>query len=131
MRRVIQTPQGPRSVPTWAQCYCVAQHMPKYAHPMPWEMPDGMELWLCPNTHHQVNLLWATYNKLDGPPNERTLQQFATFARRLCKMAWQQKMADDRKVKNPGLEIAREFQEDREYQIEYQQRIKRIEEEYL
>lgn len=131
MRRVIQTPNGPRGIPDWAKCYCVSRHMPIYLHPLPWELPDGTEMWLCPNTHHQVTTLWKMYEKVDGPPALGNHNPFALFAVRFCRFAWQMKMQIDSRELNPGIEIAAELKEDRERQKEYTRQIKKIREEYL
>lgn len=108
MRTVIQTPNGPRTVPDWARCYCVSRHTPTYIHPMPWSLPDGTELWLCPNTHHMVSTLWALYQKVGGHPKLGKGQRgFSHVVIRICNMAWVQKGQQERR-----LEIQEEWLED-------------------
>lgn len=92
MRLTIQTPEGPRTVPDWATCYCVSNHRPHYIHPYPYALPSGDELWLCPNTFHQANTLLNLYMNLDGPPKGTTLVKFNYFVRSLITMHWQQLM---------------------------------------
>lgn len=92
MKRTIKTPSGPRLIPDWAQCYCVKQHRPKYIYPYPFALPSGDELWLCPNTYHQVTTLLGMYTTLDGPPKPSALMEFNYFPRNLIKMYWEQVM---------------------------------------
>lgn len=88
MKKIIQTPDGPRSVPDWAKCYCVTRHSPQYIHPYPFALPSGDELWLCPNTYHQARTLLSLYQKYDGPP--RSAWTFNYFVRSLITMYWSQ-----------------------------------------
>lgn len=86
---VINTPQGKRVVPPWSKCYCVTRHTPTYLHPYPFALPDGRELWLCPNTYHQANTLLGLYRKLNAPPTGEQLRQYTTFVKNLLKLYWQ------------------------------------------
>lgn len=63
-----------------------------YVHPYPFAMYDGIELWLCPNTFHQANLLLKLYKQLNGPPDAETLRSFGFFPRGLVELYWQQVM---------------------------------------
>lgn len=92
MKAIIQTPDGPRAVPDWARCHCCSRHTPMYVNPLPWALPEGDELWLCPNTHHQISTLWKLYLKLDGPPNGITEMKFTFFVKQLGRYAWQQQL---------------------------------------
>lgn len=90
MKRVINTPEGLRTLPEWATCYCVKRHTPTYIHPLPFSLPQGEELWLCPNTYSQVQSLLGLYEKLDGPPNDKVIVKFSPFARNLIRLYWNQ-----------------------------------------
>lgn len=90
MKITVQTPDGPRTVPDWASCYCVSGHRPSYIHPYPFALPSGDELWLCPNTYHQTNTLLNLYKNLDGPPTGVTAAKFNYFVRSLITLYWQQ-----------------------------------------
>ncbi len=92
MRTTIQTPDGPRQIPDWANCYCVSDHRPNFIHPYPFALPNGDELWLCPNTLHQAKTLLNLYVQLDGPPNGITAAKFNYFVRQLITLYWQQVM---------------------------------------
>lgn len=87
----IKTPEGDRIIPVWAKCYCVTRHTPTYIHPYPFALPDGRELWLCPNTFHQATTLRNIYTSLNGPP-KGLYNQYSSFVRQLVKMYWQLKM---------------------------------------
>lgn len=91
MKTRIQTPDGPRTIPDWAECHCVTTHRPNYIHPYPFALPDGTELWLCPNTYHQATTLLNLYKQLDGPPKaHRVGPQFNYFVRSLLTLYWNQ-----------------------------------------
>lgn len=90
MKTTIKTKGGPRTIPDWAQCHCVSRHSPSYIHPYPFALPSGDELWLCPTTYHQANILLDIYQKLDGPPERRQAVTFNYFVRSLITMYWQQ-----------------------------------------
>lgn len=90
MKVTIQTPEGPRLLPDWAKCHCVTRHSPNYIHPYPFALPDGTELWLCPNTFHQANTLLKLYTSLDGPPAKMVNVKFNYFVRSLLTYYWQQ-----------------------------------------
>ena len=90
MKTTINTPSGPRVIPDWAKCHCVSKHRPAYIHPYPFALPDGDELWLCPNTYHQVTTLLNMYKALDGPPKPMTAAKFNYFVRQLITMYWTQ-----------------------------------------
>lgn len=117
-RRTIDTPAGPRTIPDWAKCYCVSRHTPNYIHPLPWSMPDGMEIWICPNSHHQATALWRIYNKLDGPPKFEVANQFNFFTNQLCKLSWQQKLREEAEA-NIGLEQVEEIENDYQAQAKF------------
>lgn len=87
----IKTPAGDRIIPDWATCYCVTRHTPTYTHPYPFSLPNGRELWLCPNTFHQATTLRAIYENLNGPP--RDSRTYSSFVRQLVKMSWQQTLS--------------------------------------
>lgn len=89
MKVTVQTPDGPRLVPHWAKCHCVTRHSPNYIHPYPFALPNGIELWLCPNTFHQANTLLKLYSSLDGPPEGRVAVKFNYFVRSLITYYWQ------------------------------------------
>lgn len=90
MRVTINTPVGPRYLPEWAKCYCVTRHTPAYIHPYPFALPDGREIWLCPNTYHQITQLVKLYEKYSAPPGYKTKAKYTVFAQRLAKMYWDQ-----------------------------------------
>lgn len=90
MKVTIQTPDGPRLLPDWAACHCVSRHSPSYIHPYPFALPNGTELWLCPNTYHQANTLLKLYTGLDGPPEKRVCAKFNYFVRSLITYYWEQ-----------------------------------------
>ena len=90
LKTTINTPSGPRVIPDWAACHCVSKHRPHYIHPYPFALPNGDELWLCPNTYHQTTTLLGLYKSLDGPPAGRTLAKFNYFVRSLITLYWQQ-----------------------------------------
>lgn len=92
MKTTINTPEGPRLIPEWAKCHCVTRHSPNYIHPYPFALPDGTELWLCPNTYHQANTLLKLYKSLDGPPIAATTVKFNYFVRSLLTYYWQQEL---------------------------------------
>jgi hypothetical protein len=75
-------------IPEWAQCYCCTRHVPMYTHPIPFFVPDGQVLYLCPTTHHSVNMLLKIYNQLGGKPELRMLNKFNHFSQRLAKLCW-------------------------------------------
>lgn len=93
MKITVKTPSGPRVVPDWAMCYCVSKHRPAYIHPYPFALPNGDELWLCPNTYHQATTLLGMYVSLDGRPKPLTLVKFNYFVRELITMYWHQALA--------------------------------------
>lgn len=90
MKITIQSPDGPRLLPDWAKCHCVTRHSPNYIHPYPFALPNGIEMWLCPNTFHQANTLLKLYNSLDGPPAKTVCVKFNYFVRSLLTYYWQQ-----------------------------------------
>lgn len=98
MKTTIRTADGVREIPSWATCYCVTRHTPKYIHPYPFVLPNGVEMWLCPNSHHQASTLLSLYNKHDGPPVRKIHEEFNYFVRELLKYYWQlelRKRADE------------------------------------
>lgn len=111
----ITTSEGARIVPEWAKCYCVARHTPTYIHPYPFALPDGREIWLCPNTYHQATTLRGIYLKLNGPPKGQ-LREYSSFVKRLLKMYWQQKMTEDVSVERRAVRDATDIEKIREMQ---------------
>lgn len=103
MKLVIQTPKGPRTLPEWAKCHCVVHHIPSYIHPVPFQLPTGEELWLCPNMYSQVSMLIAAYWKLDGEPEHKVINRFSVFARKCAAWCWQRELAK-RESRNIRLE---------------------------
>lgn len=104
-----------RVLPEHARCYCVQRHTPKYIHPLPFSLPDGTELWLCPTTHHAISTLLKIYKKVDGVPHYTTEQQFTYFVRSLAKEYWYQRLQlrEDRDIQDEGIaEYKREMAED-------------------
>lgn len=77
---------GDRAVPPGTECLCVSRHVPTYAHVLPYELPDGYLLYLCPNTFHAVKTLVGIYEQVEGlPPHEMT-SVFSVVAQRLAKL---------------------------------------------
>lgn len=96
MKRVINTPEGPRTLPDWAQCYCVTRHTPTYINPLPFGLPNGDELWLCPNSYSQAMLLKSLYKKLNGRPELKVINKFSLFVQNLIALCWQQQLNKER-----------------------------------
>lgn len=113
MRVTIQTPSGPRQLPDHACCYCVSRHSPQYVHPLPFELPDGTEMWLCPNTHHQANTLLKIYQQLGTPPGHSTQKRFTVFVQRLIRMWWEEHQEQQR-LGDEAREEERQRAEERE-----------------
>jgi len=67
MRNTRVTVAG-HTIPEWAKCYCVARHFPTYAHVLPYEMPEGDIIYLCPTTHHALTIYLKQCEELGGPP---------------------------------------------------------------
>lgn len=47
---IVQTPSGPQEVPDGTECLCVQRHKPNPSMLMPFPMPRGYTIWMCPNT---------------------------------------------------------------------------------
>lgn len=127
MRVKVTMPDGTeRLLPDYATCYCCVRHTPKYFHPLPFGLPDGTELWLCPTTHHAVHSLLKIYRKVQGVPNYKTEITFTYFVRSLAKEYWHQlrQLEDDRQVQDERMaEYEKEMAAD-EAQQAFVQKIK-------
>jgi hypothetical protein len=51
-------------------------------------LPDGTEIFLCPNTHHQIHTLLSLYKKYGGRPAYNEENQFSYVVQNLGKMYW-------------------------------------------
>lgn len=98
MKRVINTPTGLRTLPDWSKCYCVTRHTPTYINPLPFELPSGDELWLCPNSYSQAMLLKSLYKKLNGRPEAKVVNKFSLFVQNLIALCWQQHLNKEREA---------------------------------
>lgn len=76
------------TIPDWAKCYCVARHFPTYAHPLPYEMPDGGILYLCPATHHSLGVYLKMCDELGGPPAITRTTGYGLVVQRLGHLIW-------------------------------------------
>lgn len=95
MKATISTPSGTRQVPDWAKCYCVVRHQPKYLHPYPFELPDGSEIWLCPNTFHQATMFKKKMLDSNMPLDLQNYPGVPTFVVNLMKHMWQMKLREE------------------------------------
>lgn len=68
------------------ECYCVSRHVPTYAYVLPWTLPDGHILYLCPNTHHSTGTLLKIMKEIGGKPPPQVLYMFSVVATRLAIM---------------------------------------------
>lgn len=125
MKTVINTPKGPRTLPEWAKCHCVSRHTPVYIHPLPFALPSGEELWLCPNTFSQANTLLGLYTKLSGPPSADTLVQFSQFTRSLIRLYWNQLMKQTQDMESFN-EWKERYERDKEDEAVFMATVQRI-----
>lgn len=125
MKITIQTKQGPRTIPDWAKCYCVTRHTPNYIHPYPFALPNGEELWLCPNTYHQATTLKSLYEKLNAPPTGVEHAKFNYFVRALMRMYWQQ-VLENRQDEDSYSEWVSSQKQDEDDGFELAEYIKRL-----
>jgi hypothetical protein len=82
---------GGHEIPDWARCYCVTRHVPTYPYPLPYFLPDGNVLYLCPNMHLSVTALLQTYEALGGRPDRELLEEYPKSTQRLVRMLWAMK----------------------------------------
>lgn len=131
MKIKISLPDGTqRTLPDHAKCYCVTRHTPQPFHPLPYALPDGTELWLCPTTHHAATTLFKMYKKLGTCPNYRLEQKFTYFVRSLVKEHWYQhaQLQEDKEVQDEGME---EYRKEIEADKEHIALVNKIKERYL
>lgn len=118
MKRVINTPDGLRTIPDWSKCYCVQRHTPTYIHPLPFSLPQGEELWLCPNAYSQAQTLLGLYERLEGPPEDKVIVQFSPFTRNLIRYYWNQVLNERREadfIKEWEVQHKRELDAEKEF----------------
>ena len=103
----------------------MTRHTPTYIHPLPFSLPTGEELWLCPNTYSQAATLLGVYRSLDGPPNAETLWKFSLFTRNLIKLYWKYELEDRREA-----EYIEEWQKNHQKEVDEEKKfmdlVKRI-----
>jgi hypothetical protein len=87
-----QQVEAVREVPAGVSCQCVKNHNPQTDKLLPWELPKGTTMWLCPTTWYCVNELFAVFAEIGGEPIPKILAHYPLFARRLVKLHWQQKV---------------------------------------
>jgi hypothetical protein len=75
--------QDVREVPADATCPCVKNHNPQTNKLLPWDMPRGQTIWVCPTTYYCLSELLALYKQLRGKPEARILMHYPLFTRRL------------------------------------------------
>ena len=87
---------GGHKIPEWAKCYCVKRHFPTYMHVLPFEMPGGDLLYLCPASHHSLTVFLQICEQLGGPPapGSVTYSSFPIVVRRLGQMIWAVQQGD-------------------------------------
>lgn len=76
------------TIPEWAKCYCVARHFPAYAHVLPYEMPEGDILYLCPATHHGLHAYLKFCQEAGGPPPFNATNPYSYVVQRLGALIW-------------------------------------------
>lgn len=81
------TIQG-HEIPAWAKCYCVKKHMPTYLHLLPYEMPGGNVLYLCPASHHALTVYMKLCEQLGGAPKFDTTMSCPYIIQRLGRLLW-------------------------------------------
>lgn len=76
------------TIPSWAKCYCAHRHIPTYIYPIPYEMPGGDFIYLCPNTHHGLTTFLKMCDELGCIPSERELKDWGFVVKRLGQLIW-------------------------------------------
>lgn len=76
------------TIPDWARCYCVARHFPAYAHVLPYEMPGGDVIYLCPTSHHGLGVYLKVCQAQGGPPPFSSNLPYGSVVQRLGQLVW-------------------------------------------
>lgn len=79
---------GGHEIPSWAKCYCVKRHIPSYAHVLPYEMPGGNTLYLCPTSHHSLTVFLKFCKQNGGVPVFDNKLGFPLIVQKLGRLIW-------------------------------------------
>jgi hypothetical protein len=75
-------------IPAGTKCYCVVNHYPAYAHVLPYELPNGQILYLCPTSHQALTLYMALAEQNNGVPVFDNKNGWSLVVQRLGQLLW-------------------------------------------
>lgn len=83
-----------RDIPADAECFCTTRHHPAYPYPLPYDLPDGTTIWLCPNTFYGALSCLELYRRTNGALGLKVRAAYGVTARRLAYIHYRMETED-------------------------------------